>query len=77
MDIFETVKAIVVEQLGRKPEDVKMDTTFKDLDIDSLDMVELIMAVEEEFEISINDDEAENISNMTEVVEFVKNKTGS
>ncbi len=77
MDIFETVKAIVVEQLGRKPEDVKRDTTFKDLDIDSLDMVELIMAVEEEFEISINDDEAENISNMTEVVEFVKNKTGS
>ena len=59
---FEKVKAITVDQLSVAPEDVKMDSTFiDDLGADSLDIVELIMAFEEEFNTEIPDDVAEKI----------------
>ena len=61
--IEERVQKIIVEQLGVKPEDVKPAASFvEDLGADSLDTVELVMALEEEFETEIPDEEAEKIS---------------
>lgn len=69
---FEKVKAITVDQLSVAPEDVKMDSTFiDDLGADSLDIVELIMAFEEEFNTEIRDDVAEKIRTVRDAVELL------
>ena len=69
---FEKVKAITVDQLSVAPEDVKMDSTFIDeLGADSLDIVELIMAFEEEFNTEIPDDVAEKIRTVRDAVELL------
>ena len=69
---FEKVKAIPVDQLSVAPEDVKMDSTFiDDLGADSLDIVELIMAFEEEFNTEIPDDVAEKIRTVRDAVELL------
>ena len=70
---FDKVKAIVVEQLGVDEADVAMDSTFiDDLGADSLDIVELIMAFEEEFGIEIPDEEAEKIKTVKNAVDFIE-----
>ena len=72
MDTFEKVKAIVVEQLGVDEGDVNIDSTFiDDLKADSLDIVELIMAFEEEFNVEIPDDVAENIKTVKDAVGYI------
>ncbi len=72
MSTFDKVKAIVVEQLGVDEADVNIDSTFiDDLGADSLDIVELIMAFEEEFEIEIPDDVAEKIKTVRDTVEYI------
>ncbi len=72
--IFERVKNILVEQLGVDAGDVTMESNFiDDLNADSLDIVELIMAMEQEFGISIPDEEAERIKNVGDAVNFIKN----
>lgn len=72
MNTFEKVKAIVVEQLGVDEADVRIDSTFiDDLGADSLDIVELIMAFEEEFEIEIPDDVAEKIKTVRDTVDYI------
>ena len=69
---FEKVKAITVDQLSVAPEDVKMDSTFiDDVGADSLDIVELIMAFEEEFNTEIPDDVAEKIRTVRDAVELL------
>ena len=69
---FEKVKSITVDQLSVAPEDVKMDSTFiDDLGADSLDIVELIMAFEEEFNTEIPDDVAEKIRTVRDAVELL------
>lgn len=69
---FEKVKAITVDRLSVAPEDVKMDSTFiDDLGADSLDIVELIMAFEEEFNTEIPDDVAEKIRTVRDAVELL------
>lgn len=69
---FEKVKAITVDQLSVAPEDVKMDSTFiDDLGADSLDIVELIMAFEEEFNTEIPDDVAEKIRTVRDAAELL------
>ena len=69
---FEKVKAITVDQLSVAPEDVKMDSTFiDDLGADSLDIVELIMAFEVEFNTEIPDDVAEKIRTVRDAVELL------
>ena len=73
-EIFEKVKAIVVEQLGVEEENVKEEATFvDDLSADSLDIVELVMQIEEEFDIEIADADAEKIVTVGDVVEYIKN----
>ena len=72
MTTFDKVKAIVVEQLGVDEAEVKIDSTFiDDLGADSLDIVELIMAFEEEFNVEIPDDVAEKIKTVTDTVEYI------
>lgn len=72
-NIQERVIKIVAEQLGLKPEEVKPEASFvNDLGADSLDTVELVMALEEEFEIEIPDEEAEKISTVGEAIQHIK-----
>ena len=73
MSTFEQVKKIVVEQLGVEADEVKMESTFvDDLGADSLDIVELIMAFEEAFNIEIPDEKAENIKTVEDVVKYIE-----
>ncbi len=73
--VFEKVKAILVDQLNISEDSVQMDSLFvDDLNADSLDMVELVMAMEQEFNISIPDEEAERIKTVGDAVEFIKSK---
>lgn len=71
--VEQRVKKIVVEQLGVKEEDVRPDASFvDDLGADSLDTVELIMALEEEFEAEIPDEDAEKIITVQDAINYVK-----
>ncbi|MFW5431311.1 MAG: acyl carrier protein [Methylophilaceae bacterium] len=71
-DIEQRVKKIVVEQLGAKEEDVKNASSFvDDLGADSLDTVELVMALEEEFDTEIPDEEAEKITTVQLAIDYV------
>lgn len=72
--MFDKVKEIIVDQLGVEEEEVVLEASFiDDLGADSLDIVELIMAFEEEFDIEIPDEEAEKIKTVNDVVEYLKN----
>jgi acyl carrier protein len=76
-NIEERVKKIVAEQLGAKEEDVTNDASFvDDLGADSLDTVELVMALEEEFECEIPDEEAEKITTVQQAVDYIKANLG-
>lgn len=68
MDYFEKIKSIVAEQLNVDPETITMNTRFDELNADSLDVVEVIMTLEQEFDIQIPDEEAEKIKNISAVV---------
>lgn len=72
MDIFAKIKALIVEQLGVDEADVAKETSFEDLDADSLDIVELVMALEEEFNLEISDEEVENIKTVGDVVRYIE-----
>ena len=71
-DIEARVKKIVAEQLGANEADVKLESSFvDDLGADSLDTVELVMALEEEFECEIPDEEAEKITTVQQAVDYI------
>ena len=73
LDIFSKVKDIVVEQLGVDEEEVTEQASFvDDLGADSLDIVELIMALEEEFYLEIPDEDAEKIATVGDAVNYIK-----
>ena len=72
-EVFEKVKGIIVEQLGVADTAVTMEASFiDDLGADSLDIVELVMALEEEFDIEIQDAEAEKVVTVGDVVDYIK-----
>ncbi len=72
-EIFEKVKGIIVEQLGVAESSVTMEASFiDDLGADSLDIVELVMAFEEEFNIEIPDSDAEKVTTVSDVVDYIK-----
>jgi len=74
--LFDKVKKIIVEQLGVDEADVTMESSFiDDLGADSLDIVELIMALEEDFNLEIPDSEAEKILTVKDAVEYIKKNT--
>lgn len=69
---FDKIKEIIVEQLGVEADEVTMEASFiDDLGADSLDIVELIMALEEEFDMEIPDEEAEKISTVGDVINYI------
>ncbi len=73
MALFEEVKAVVVEQLNVSADEVKEDSKFvEDLGADSLDVVELVMALEEKFDIEIPDDQAEKIATVADAINFIE-----
>ena len=72
-EILEKIKKILGNQLGINEENIKMESTFvDDLAADSLDIVELVMAIEEEFGIEISDSDAEKIVTVGDVVKYIK-----
>ncbi|RKN86558.1 acyl carrier protein [Paenibacillus ginsengarvi] len=75
-DIFDRVKRIVVDRLGVEEAEVSLEASFKDdLGADSLDVVELVMELEDEFDLEISDEDAEKITSVGEVVEYIKSHT--
>jgi len=73
MSVVDRVKEIIVEQLGVSPEQVTETASFvDDLRADSLDTVELVMALEEEFDIEIPDEEAEKIKTVQDAIKFIE-----
>ena len=77
-EISQKVKSIIAEQLGVKVEEVTDTASFvDDLGADSLDTVELVMALEEEFSIEIPDEDAEKMTNVGEAVRYLEEKTAN
>ena len=77
MDVFERIKGIIVENLGVAEEDVVLDASFReDLQADSLDLVELIMAFEEEFGSEISDEDAQRITTVRQAVDYISERMG-
>lgn len=73
--VFDKIKDIIVDQLSVDPSQVTMDThLMKDLEADSLDAVEIIMAIEEAFDIEIPDEDAEKFQTVTDLVTYVEGK---
>lgn len=73
MAIFDDVKAVIVEQLSVNADEVKLESKFvDDLGADSLDVVELVMELESKFEVEIPDEEAEKISTVKDVVDYIE-----
>ncbi|MGD9678647.1 MAG: acyl carrier protein [Vulcanibacillus sp.] len=74
-DIFESVKKIILDRLDVEEEKITLEATFKeDLGADSLDIVELVMEIEDEFDIEIADEDAENIVTVGNAVEYIKTR---
>ena len=74
-DVTEKVTKIIIDQLGVTAEEVKPDACFvEDLGADSLDLTELIMAMEEEFDIEIADDDAQKILKVQDAISYIENK---
>jgi acyl carrier protein len=77
-EVFDKVKKIVADQLSVESETIKPESNFSnDLGADSLDTVELVMALEEEFDIEIPDEAAEKITTVQEAVDFINNKVAA
>ncbi len=75
MNVEQKVTQIVAEQLGLSEEDIISDSALiDDLGADSLDIVELIMALEEEFEMEIPDEDAEKISKVSDIIDYIKQR---
>ncbi len=75
--VFEKIKQLLAEQFGVEEDSVTMDMTFTDdLNADSLDIVELIMAIEEEFDITVNDEDMENVKTVGDVVNYINEICG-
>ena len=76
MSVEEKVKEVIVDQLGVDEKQVKSEASFiDDLGADSLDTVELVMALEEEFDIEIPDEDAEKIASVQNAVDYIKGQT--
>lgn len=72
MNMFEKVKAIIIDQLSISDADmVTADTTLEDLGADSLDLVEVIMAIEDEFDVQIKDEDLENLKSVGDLINYI------
>lgn len=73
--MFEKIQEMMVESLSLEKDDIKLDSTFKSLEIDSLDVFELVTEIEEEFDIEIED--AENLKSVQDLVNYIESKVSS
>lgn len=70
--MFERIKEIIINQLNLDiDQEIHSDTAFDSMDIDSIDAVEIIMAIEDEFEIEIEDDEAQNFNSISDIIDYL------
>ncbi|MBQ2945483.1 MAG: acyl carrier protein [Clostridia bacterium] len=75
--VFEKIAALIADQFGIDASNITKDTSFTDdLSADSLDIVELIMAIEQEFDISVNDEDVENVKTVGDVVSHIEKLVG-
>ena len=73
--MLEKIKEIVADQLGIDEDDIKLESNFKeDLEADSLDLFELVMALEEEYGVEIPSEDLENLATVNDIIEYLKNK---
>ena len=72
--VFERVKKVITSQLGIGEEEVLKDTSFEDLGIDSLEIFEIVMALEDEFDIEIPNEDVEDIKTVGAIVEYINSK---
>ena len=72
MDVFAKVKGLINDQLGVDEGEIAKETSFEDLDADSLDIVELVMSLEEEFNLEISDEQVEKIKTVGDVVSYIE-----
>ncbi len=70
--IFERVRSIISNHLNLDAQAIKLETTFQELEADSLDVVEIVMSLEDEFDLEIPDEQAENIASVGQIVEYIK-----
>lgn len=76
-EVTQKVKKVIAEQLGLQEEEVKQEASFlNDLGADSLDIVEMVMTLEEEFNMEISDEEAEKIQTVKEAIDYIMEKVG-
>ena len=73
MEVFEKVQEIIVEELGKETDEVKLETTFDELDADSLDVFQVISEIEDEFDIQIETEEG--LNTVGDLVAYVEEKT--
>lgn len=74
-NMLEKIKEIVADQLGIDEDDIKLESNFKeDLEADSLDLFELVMALEEEYRVEIPSEDLEKIATVNDIIEYLKNK---
>ena len=71
MAVFEKVQEIIVEELGKEPSEVTLESTFEDLEADSLDLFEVVMALEDEFGVSISNEDVEGIKTVGDAVNYI------
>ncbi len=72
METFEKIRTLIAEQLDIDEGKISLETTFEDIDADSLDVVELVMALEEEFDLEIADEEVEKIQVVGDIVNYIE-----
>ena len=70
--MFEKIKELIVESLGIEEDQVTMEASFKDLKVDSLDLFEMVMSLEDEFDVEIPTEELEKMETVGDVVEYIK-----
>ena len=74
--VFDKIREIISDKLGISEDEITMDTSFEDLGADSLDIVELIMAIEEEYDVQVSDTEAEKAKTVGDVVKYINTLVG-
>ena len=72
--VLEKLISMAAERFGMEKMDLSANTTFEELNIDSLDMVELLMGIEDEFEITVDDEDVENFTTLGDVAQYISNK---
>ena len=75
MDTLNMLRKAIKKELGRDLGDISLTTTFEDMALDSLDVVQMIMAIEEAFDIEIDDDDVDGLKTIGELVEYIEEKS--